>query len=263
MDQMLVSKTLGVELMGYYSMATDISSLPAEFVYPTMGPIYSGYADLLDRESELNNAFITVIGVISVLSFPLYLGLFYLSEELVTLILGPKWLTISELIQIMSILILMQILCTTFTGFLTVKGKVKLLTTLDWLFIFVLIPLLFFASTFGSAVIIVVGRLIPYVFLSTALFFFTCTGVAGMAERIISVAIRPMLAGLLMPILLFQIHPYIADLNIGLNIAINVALGAFFYSLIIWLLWIMVGRKEGGERFILAKLGLLLNRRRK
>lgn len=260
LDQMLVSKTLGVQLMGYYSMASDISSLPSEFIYPTMGPIYSGYSDLLDRETELHNSFITVIGVISTLSFPMYLGLIYMSDAVVALFLGPKWLVISDLIQAMSLVVLLQILCFSFTGFLTAKGQVKLLTTLDWLFILILLPALLFAATYGSAVLIVWGRIVPYIILALALFIVTCSGSSGMAGRMISVAIRPILAALLMNIFLNYIKPFISNLNPNLDIAINIVSGAIVYALSLICFWIITGRKEGGERFILAKLGLILKR---
>ncbi len=256
-DQLVVTKILGSESMGYYSMASDISNLPAELIYPAMGPTYSAYSMLLDKPEELNAAFITFIGIIAVLAFPMFGGLVFVANDIVIILLGEKWIRAVEIIQFFSLLVILQLFSFAANGFLTALGKVKLITILDWSYAILLIPILIYAAFYKELIYVVAARAISYLFLS--LFFFMMVGSVAKIpySRMIVVVIRPLLMTLIMILVLSSLNNLLVDIERMLSLAINILVGCFVYALGSYLLWLISGRKEGGERFILANLKLI------
>ena len=255
-DQVIISKILGAESMGYYSMASDISNMPAELIYPAMGPIYAGYSNLLDKPEALNSAFVTVIGIIGVISFPLLGGLSFLADDIVLFMLGEKWNQVGGIMQIFCVLVLMQLFSFAASSFLTALGKVREIAILDWVYILILIPLLYYAALSKELSYLVMARAISYVFLS--LIFFTTVRVVAKVSflRLINVIARPFLAMLIMISGLDMLYEIFSNHGLVVSLVINVLVGGFIYVFVIMLLWVISGRKEGGERFILANLRL-------
>jgi len=221
-----------------------------------MGPIYAGYSNLLDKPEALNSAFVTVIGIIGVISFPLLGGLSFLADDIVLFMLGEKWNQVGGIMQIFCVLVLMQLFSFAASSFLTALGKVREIAILDWVYILILIPLLYYAALSKELSYLVMARAISYVFLS--LIFFTTVRVVAKVSflRLINVIARPFLAMLIMISGLDMLYEIFSNHGLVVSLVINVLVGGFIYVFVIMLLWVISGRKEGGERFILANLRL-------
>lgn len=103
LDQMLIGKFLGSEVLGYYSLAYKLMMLPLQNISwvlsKVMFPVLSKVHDDVER---LQRAYIKMLRSISILTFPLMTLLFVLAPELIRAIYGEKWLAVSDLIRILS-----------------------------------------------------------------------------------------------------------------------------------------------------------------
>ncbi|MBP6342888.1 MAG: MOP flippase family protein [Candidatus Omnitrophica bacterium] len=102
MDQVLIGKFLGSEVLGYYSLAYKLMMLPLQNISwvlsKVMFPVLSKVND--DRE-RLQRAYLKMLKSISILTFPLMTFLYVLAPELIRVIYGTKWSAVSDLIRIL------------------------------------------------------------------------------------------------------------------------------------------------------------------
>ncbi len=91
-DILIVGKLLGKEMLGYYSVAMHLASLPVQRVtsilYQVTFPIFSRFQD--DRE-RLGETMIKAMHALSFFAFPVLWGIASIANEFVLYFLGGKW----------------------------------------------------------------------------------------------------------------------------------------------------------------------------
>ncbi|MBL8012817.1 MAG: MOP flippase family protein [Candidatus Omnitrophica bacterium] len=102
LDQMLIGKFLGSEVLGYYSLAYKLMMLPLQNISwvlsKVMFPVLSKVHDDIER---LQRAYIKMLRSISILTFPLMTLLFVLAPQLIRVIYGEKWSAVSDLVRVL------------------------------------------------------------------------------------------------------------------------------------------------------------------
>jgi O-antigen/teichoic acid export membrane protein len=255
-DQVIIGKVLGSHNVGLYSMANELANLPAsELIYPAATPIYSGYAKLVNDVHKLNSAFIAVIGVISVIAFPLLTGMYVLAEELVRVALGTNWLEIVPILKLSVILALVQLYFLAFSTLLMVNSKgIRILTFIDCGYVIVLVPLLFYLSRSGDLFAVLLGRILLALIIVLLLYIVVLLICHVKFGSLLRVIIRPFFVSLCMKMLLEKIDlwmDFTSDLS---ELFYKTIIGGAFYVISIMLLWIVIGKAEGGERFIIYNI---------
>lgn len=100
----IIGRVSGANALGLYSVAYEVANLPTtELVFPISRAVYPGYAKLSGDVNRLREAFLKVIGLISLLTIPTGALIGLASEPLVRVLLGQKWLDAIPLIQILTI----------------------------------------------------------------------------------------------------------------------------------------------------------------
>jgi O-antigen/teichoic acid export membrane protein len=91
-DSFFGGRILGAGNLGYYSMAQQLSSIPngklVSLINNVSFPIFSRYKD---DHVQFNNFFLNVTKTISILVFPLYIGGYFIAEQIIPVVLGIKW----------------------------------------------------------------------------------------------------------------------------------------------------------------------------
>lgn len=102
LDQMLIGKFLGSEVLGYYSLAYKLMMLPLQNISwvlsKVMFPVLSKVQDEFER---LQRAYIKMLRTISILTFPLMTLLFVLAPQLIRVIYGDKWSAVTDLVRVL------------------------------------------------------------------------------------------------------------------------------------------------------------------
>ena len=96
-DKILVGKYVGATTLGFYSRAYYLTAFPitniTRVVSDVMFPVLSQIKQDL---SKVNEVYFRLVGMIAVLTFPLLIGMAFLAEEIIMLLLGDKWLPMTK-----------------------------------------------------------------------------------------------------------------------------------------------------------------------
>ncbi len=103
-DNIVVGRVLGTSSLGIYDMAYTIALLPttelAEVVAKVTFPVYVQFSE---DKKRLRRAYLKTTFLVSVLTLPLVIVFIIFPTQLISIILGDKWLEAAPILQIMSI----------------------------------------------------------------------------------------------------------------------------------------------------------------
>ena len=149
-DSVIIGRQLGADALGYYRVAMDFSRIPIEkFIVILNQVCFPVFSQLQNDTENLRSYFLKVIRYISIFSFPMFIGMFLLSKDIIDLVLTSKWLPALTLLKIFCIVSIFQ----SFTGICMVLLKAKGMVWVVFRFSLmssILLPLSFiFAVPFG------------------------------------------------------------------------------------------------------------------
>lgn len=104
LDSAVIGKLLGTEQLGFYALAATISSLAilslSQIVSGIMMPAYSKLQkDLV----QLRNAYLRAFSLVMFLVMPASVGLIFLTEPLIQVVYGEKWLQAAVPLQVFAL----------------------------------------------------------------------------------------------------------------------------------------------------------------
>jgi O-antigen/teichoic acid export membrane protein len=104
MDYIIVGRLLGSAMLGYYTLASEITSTPQKRISAIVSSVAVPTFSLFqDHVAALRNAYIKVNKTLSLITFPLLVGLVSLAPEFVNVFYGQKWAPIVVPIQILCV----------------------------------------------------------------------------------------------------------------------------------------------------------------
>ncbi len=150
-DNAVVGKMLDMKALGYYAMAYSIASMPATNITHIVGKIlFPTYSILQDNREKLGRMFIMVVKYVSFLTVPVSFCLFALAPELVTYILGEKWIPVIPALRILCLYGLLRSLNATTGDLFNATGNPKYLRDISLIQLFVVAVLIVPAVKFGG-----------------------------------------------------------------------------------------------------------------
>jgi len=91
-DYLIAAKFLGKTLLGYYSLAFQLASLPIEKIISLIGQIiFPFFSKIQDEEEILRNYFLKAVRFTAFIVFPIFIGMFLVADSAIVLILSEKW----------------------------------------------------------------------------------------------------------------------------------------------------------------------------
>lgn len=107
-DMFLAGKFWTPKTLGYYAFAMQLSKLPTEKITVIINQVsFAAFSQLQNDKVEFNKLYLNIVKITMTIVLPLFIGGFLVSEELVHILLGPKWLSI---IFIFKFLCLIQVI---------------------------------------------------------------------------------------------------------------------------------------------------------
>jgi len=127
-DNLLIGRFVGSAALGVYARSYTILLLPvwqvSGVITNVMFPALSAIQKDVKRVREL---YLSSISVISLVTFPLTLGLFVVSRSFVLALFGDKWAAMIPLLQIFSLLGAIQSISTTVGWIYTSQGRTDIM----------------------------------------------------------------------------------------------------------------------------------------
>ena len=140
-DVFIVGKLLGQQLLGFYSVGKHIAQLPQYKIQGILNQIaFPAYSKANRNAGNAEYYLEKQIRLTSLVSFPVFLGMSAVSPEIVTLVLGEKWLGAIIPLQILCLGVPMRTLEAAFHPYLMAMGQVRVMfmTMLGGLMVMVL-----------------------------------------------------------------------------------------------------------------------------
>ena len=103
-DDIVVGRVAGVQELGFYRMAYNLSqSMATEITQVTSQVTFPAYSKLQDSKERLARAYFSSLHIVSFVGFPLAIGTILLAPDLTYGLLGDKWEPIIVPMQLLSI----------------------------------------------------------------------------------------------------------------------------------------------------------------
>ncbi len=140
-----VGRRLGAGPLGVLNMSVEIAATPAtSLVAAANRAIYPGYAKLVDDKVELVRTYLSVVCGISVVAVPIGLGIAAISDLIVPILLGDKWVEATPLLAILGVFSAVGALISNTTYIFYALAVPRQLTYFQLIHILVLIPLMYY-----------------------------------------------------------------------------------------------------------------------
>jgi PST family polysaccharide transporter len=256
----LLGRMLDASSLGMYRVGREVATLPTtELLYPIMRAVFPGYAAVAHDRQELARSFLAVQGLIVMLMLPAACAVVLLADPIVRLLLGPNWLPVIPLIQILGIYGALTAFQATNVSIFHVMGVPRYAAALKIAEVAILLPAMFAVLWLGHGVLtaawctlLAQALVIP----AGMLLISRLLGV-GWIERAKVVWRSTLAAAVMMAGMAGVMHAtgtasHAGEALFQIGLALPVGIVAFVLSL--YGLWRAVGAPDGPERRVLDML---------
>jgi len=254
----VLGRLFGASSVGYYSVTQEVVSIPTtELVSVINRTTLPGYSKKRTDMKELKSSYLSVLSVISLVVWPVGLGIFSVADVLVPVVLGEGWLESVGLFLLLSPAVMLLGLSSNawvvnaacgkphMTSYIDLSRMLSLVVCMSlYYFVFVESGFLWVAKSFlfSSIVYFIVSNFVV----------FKVVGV-GVID-LFYVHIRPVICSFLM----FFVVSFVVDYGVfiygsGVILLASVLIGLFSYFLLILFFWFLFGRPDGAELFFIKR----------
>lgn len=123
-DVLIVGKMLGKDMLGYYSIAMHLASLPVQRVTAIINQVtFPVFARVQDKPAEAGQYLLSGLRLLGFVSFPVLWGISSVAPEIVKVILGEKWLPATSALQIIALVMPATIMVPTVSTVVQSMGR--------------------------------------------------------------------------------------------------------------------------------------------
>lgn len=127
LDNMLVGKVLGIEKLGLYAVAFNISNFISDYFGNKVYRVtYPAYSKLQNDPGALRSAYLRVIKHIAVIATPFCFGVLILGGQFLHVAYGEKWMGAAAVIKMLAFAGLFNAVTTSNEAILLAQGKSKI-----------------------------------------------------------------------------------------------------------------------------------------
>lgn len=237
----------GASQMGAYNVAAEISSTaPNELTLSVSRAMFPTLARLRSERAELARMFLRVLAMIAAISIPMGIGLWVVTDDLVPVLLGPKWDTSRQLMKYLALTGVLAGLNNLMLGsIMIITGHHHRLAAVQWVRCGVIAACALIGSRHGVEGIAFGTMVAGSIILVMSVLVLRNT-LAVRARDFLAIFWRPLLASLAMAWVVWELGRAL-DVAQAFRLALCVGAGALIYPLFVALLWYASGRPAGVE----------------
>ena len=253
-------RLLATEALGVLHVAANFSAIfTQEIMLPVARAMFPQYAKLKHDPHALNRAYLGVLSALALVLFPVGVGVSVVATELVTIILGDKWLATVELVHWLAIAGILRALLWIQSGnILIVTGNEKKSAWCSWMQLSILLPLVVYGGIKGGALGLVQAVVVASIVTLPIIIWALSSAIEASYFNLVACLVRPLLASTLMFISITQVNW--PEINVVLLLLSKVLLGIVIYISTIFTLWFCSNQPKGLEQKIWQMLMNKLSR---
>jgi O-antigen/teichoic acid export membrane protein len=252
-DAIAVGGAKGASSMGRYTIAKDIASSPTmEIVAPMASVLFPVMARYRNDPVQVRQLYLRVLGWALIIGASSGLGIWLVAPDMVPLVLGSKWISITPLVGWLALDAGIGALNSGAYTTLDVLGLPHLGARLQWLRVIVLAMAMFpVAYLTHDLVNLVIVRLLVTVALIPPVLFVVGQR-TGVTRRDYGAAFwRPFAAGALMVLAVWSMNQVLAFTG-AVRLGLDIVVGGTVYVGTLLALWNISGRPLSAERDVIA-----------
>lgn len=233
-DQIIIATLMGTTQLGIYNIAYQLVMAPISKINPAINRVmFPVYAKMQHEPEKLRNSYLKALKLISLINFPILLGLASVAPYFTYIFYGTKWSDCIIIIQILSLNGLIVAMDNPIGAILLAKGRADM--GFKWnLLVFLIQPLiLFFAGHFGL-IVLTSARTAVYFMLFILGYFLLLKPLVGGCGNIFfkKIFVNSLTYSLVMSGLVIVICKLINVSNL-VSLIVGILTGVFIYSAVI------------------------------
>lgn len=232
-DTFIIGKLLGKELLGFYSVARDLASMPMDKIMGILNEVgFSAFSRIQHDRNLVNAHLCKAARILSFVAFPIFFGISSITPEVVQVFLGEKWQQCVLPMQVISVIIPLRMLANITTPALFGIGRPDI-SVYTLLSACVIMPVAFIIGVnWGiTGVSLAWGLIFPLQFLIVLKLSFITLGIRIM-DYLVGAKI-PIIASTLMYLVIVLLRNFLSE-NFALapttHILIFIVVGVVIYS---------------------------------
>lgn len=235
LDKLLIGRFIGLSALGFYDKSYRLMILPLQnitfVITPVMQPIFSS---LQNNLYELAEKYKKILQILSYISFPLSVLLFFTAKELILLFFGNQWGEAILPFQILSLSVSMQILTSTSGSiYQSANATKQLFISGCWCAFFMITSFIITIVYWGNIEAVSYGFLIAQIANTIQCFYLLFKTLHYPIINILKIFIKPFFVSLLLCALLYMLSSLIIINNMLLSLFIKSISSILFTVLII------------------------------
>lgn len=204
-DYLIVSQFLGSSALGYYTLAYNLMVFPMTRISGGIFEVvFASFSRIQEDNLRLRRAYLKTITYITVVTFPLVVGMFITAPELIRTVYGEKWSNSILPLQIMCVAGLIKSVGTTLGPVLRSKGRPDI--ELKW-------------------------NMLVLIFLTVAIVIGTRYGIAGVALGVTLTTLGnfPLIQSITNSLIDLKVRDYLSSLQPATLCSASMAVGLMAY----------------------------------
>lgn len=162
-DVFIIGKLLGKEILGYYSIALQLASLPMQKTSSLLSQVgLAAYASVQQDIGVVRSHFCKAVRILSFISFPVFWGISSIAPDLIAVVLGNRWLPAVVPLQLLSLMMPLRMVSHSGTGALEAIGKPQIGTSNVLVALLIMPPAFFVGAYYGGLAGVCVAWLVAY-----------------------------------------------------------------------------------------------------
>lgn len=252
LDNLLVGGFLGQAALGYYTIGDRLAQMPTqELTSPIANAMFPALSRMRDERIRVIQGYRRIQTLLTAIALPAAIGFAILSDLIVLIAVGEKWLPAVQVVQILAIVFGLQSLSSSVNPLARAHGKTRELFWRDILIFFVRVPIVLVGIWFGGLIGLLYGRVISGtigIFINLVLVKMIIQ--VSVREQIIA-NWRSIVSAIVMAVLVFFLKGHLiinhfAQHHVAVLIICTFA-GVTFYSSMMYVLWVVSGKNIGPE----------------
>ncbi|OHX65561.1 lipopolysaccharide biosynthesis protein [Flammeovirga pacifica] len=126
-DNILIGKFLGIQPLAYYNRAYTLMLMPVNNISSAVKQaLFPAISNIQGNNEEIKKVYLNTIFYISLFSFPAMFGLFAISEEIILILYGTKWIASATVLKYLCLIGAIQSILTLNGSIYNGKGRADL-----------------------------------------------------------------------------------------------------------------------------------------
>ena len=257
-DRFVLGRRVDASVVGAYSMADEIASMPTtELLAPLGRVMFPAFVRAKGDPPELCRVVLLAFSVQAMVGIPAGVGVALVANEAVPILLGRHWLAAIPFMQILGLVGVATALIHSSYYMLMTLGRMRTLAIFQCCQFLALVVLLFGVFPHSGGQGAAMSRLAVAAGGLVVMQVLTRSAVPGFGvTSMFKAAWRPLVAAMVMAAAVLAVAGLLSSASLIVLLSAKVAAGVIGYALAIVLLWRAAGCPDGAEAYFVEKLRL-------